>query len=984
MPYADSIDVEAASVADQRDRTRAMEARLLMLAAGGLKGGAFIHILLGIFTVIALYGGTDHGRLHGWLAALTLAALARSGLSWLWLNRYAARPRLGGRILVFSGLLVGLAWGALPLLFFADAGMQQRIVIVFVMGGMSLGAMAVSGYYPPAFYALFLAAFPPLLPWYFLPGTGLSISMGAMLIAFFATLIYMARRFGRTVRDIVSLEFVRDWLLRSLSDAGETLEAAMMSRSDSVAIFDADDRLLIWNETFARRYQTDKLSLNLKAGVSFETLLRDGLKAQGRTGPGAEAWLSKRLLLHQNPGPPFEERMDDRWYLVREFRTEKGHRVVVHTDITSLKEREAALSEQEAAKAAIISGALDAVLSFDDGGTVLAFNDAAERVFGSRAGAIIGASVVDRLIPRSARADLVADLDRYRRSGESRLVGRRSELTLLRADAKPFPAEISLIHSMVGGRGVFTAFIRDIGERLAQEERLRQALDQAERASRAKSEFLATVSHELRTPMNGILGAVDLLLDGALESDQQRLAKTARQAGEALQARLDDIIDYADIEARRIDLEPAPFHPAALIENCAAAFRDHAEARGLPISVSIAADVPRQVSGDAGRLRQILFNLVSNAVKFTSKGEIALRVERRAGDDGFVVLRFLVKDSGIGIPDGLRERIFSPFSQADPGATRRHGGAGVGLSIARGLVELMNGRIDFASSPDRGSSFWCDLPFLIIKEQSAERRDADGESRPRLAGTHCLIVDDSEANRLIVSETLRRAGARVTEAASGLTALEALTLNAFDAILMDISMPEMDGIETLRRVRSAGHDRVPVIAMTANSGAGNAADRLGGGFAAWLSKPVRRESLIATVASATGEETPFVAMPQPRSDSTTLLDERLFRLVESDVGPEMFERLLDSFIGEARERAADISKCHADGDMAAVRLNAHALKSAAATFGAMRLAAESELVEHLANGEALAALGKALPSFLGALEESLDRIGKLREARQAE
>lgn len=940
----------------EAERGRAIDLRLLQLAAGGLVGGSFIHILLGFLTWLAL-PGVPWGEIVIWLSALSIAAILRSVVARLWCRRWPNRYRLGARLLVATGVLVGLAWGALPLLVFPGADMAGRILVVFVIGGMSLGAMAVSGYFPPAFFALLLTAFPPLLPWFFLSGSDSRISMGAMLTAFFVTMVVMAHRFGKTVRNIVTLEFTRDELLSSLTKTRDALDSALRSRSDGVAVFDSEDRLLIWNEAFARRFAALGNAEEPKRGMPIATFLR------------------RPEEFEDGDAAPYEENVAGRWYLVRIFRSARGHTVVIQTDVTMLKEREAALRASEDSNAAILEAALDAVVGFDHSGTILSLNDAAEPLFGARRNALIGTSIFDRLSSVPARADFIADLDRFRRSGESQLVGNRSEIMLRRHDGSVFPAEISIVHAAGDSSTRFTAFIRDIGERLSQEERLRQALEEARRSMRARSEFLVMVGHELRNPLETLHGAIAMLEREDLPESAKRTARTAREAAASLESRIDDLADYAGIDVRRIEIEPGPFDPAALVESTAAAFRVAAEARGVPIEVTIDAQVPKRVSGDAGRLRQILYNLVSNAVKFTAQGFVRISLRRLAGNEGFVVLRFEVADSGVGIPESLHARIFSPFSLADPVATRAHGGQGIGLAVAKGLVEMMNGRIELESAVGEGSRFRCDLPFLILGESPDAGGDAgaDGEGdRPRLAGLRCLLVDDSEANRLIVGETLKRAGAHVIEAVSGEEALEAVARERPDIVLMDYAMPGMDGRETLRRLQAAGFEDLPAIALSASPWSRLAEDEAEShGFAAWLVKPVRREPLLSAIVTAVGREKSYpIETPPPRS-KPILFDETLFRSVAEDVGPDVFGTLVESFLTEAEERRTAIRDAAARGDYAMARLNAHALKSAAGSFGAMQLAAESEILERLAGDSTAQAFEAALEPFERALSAAL-------------
>ena len=407
--------------------------------------------------------------------------------------------------------------------------------------------------------------------------------------------------------------------------------------------------------------------------------------------------------------------------------------------------------------------------------------------------------------------------------------------------------EVTANDVTIDGRACRVALISDVTERNRVAAELAAARDEAVEASNTKSAFLANISHEIRTPMNGVLGMTELLLDSVLDEDQRLLAQQVSSSGEQMVALIDDILDISKIEAGQLALEQTIFALHDAIEQACAVAGIQAAAKGLELEVEIAAEVPRETRGDSRRLRQIVLNLVANAVKFTSEGGITVRAStRRVGqDDG--VMRVEVGDSGIGIAPAVLERMFEPFTQADASTTRHYGGTGLGLAIARELTELMGGTIGARSEPATGSTFWFELPLVnekLVTRQPARDQRA-GASRLWLSTPVVLVAEDSPVNQTVAVRTLERFGCQVEVVADGRQALEKLSARRYDAVLMDCQMADMDGYEAtieLRR-REGGGRHTPVIAMTAHAMTGDRERCLAAGMDDYLSKPLRRQQL---------------------------------------------------------------------------------------------------------------------------------------------
>jgi len=479
-----------------------------------------------------------------------------------------------------------------------------------------------------------------------------------------------------------------------------------------------------------------------------------------------------------------------------------------------------------------------------------------EQVTGRSAAQVIGRTEAELLSGRPAAPSHAADLEVIR-SGEPveyerdtlTAEGARSHLTV-KFPLKDAAGEVYAVATMT----------TDITER-------KRALEEAVEASRSKSEFLANMSHEIRTPLNGVIGMTELLLQTELSCEQRSYAQTAASSGEALLGVIDDILDFSKIEAGKLELDVDDFDLCAAVEDTCEMLAPQAHGKGLELTAFVADDVPAAVRGDRGRLRQVLTNLVSNAVKFTNRGEVAVRVELVERDDRGARLRFAVSDTGIGIEKGKLGKLFESFSQADTSITRRYGGTGLGLAISRQLVQLMGGEITAESGPGRGSRF-----SFVVRLPESERAVA-APTPPLAEGLKVLAVDDTATNREIVEAYLRSAGLDSTAVASGAEALSVLHAAAaagepFDVAVLDGQMPEMDGFELAAAIQDAPALRGVRLVMLASTGDHRARAREVG-VATYLTKPVRREPLLEAVAGASRRQEPEPVAPAPPREPAT-------------------------------------------------------------------------------------------------------------------
>ena len=525
----------------------------------------------------------------------------------------------------------------------------------------------------------------------------------------------------------------------------------------------------------------------------------------------------------------------------------------VFWDVTERVKAEKGLKSSEARARAVFETSLDCMIITGSDGAIVEFNRAAEETFGRRRADVVGENMVDLLFAPGEQERADENMGRYAAGGGAgSLIGRRVETRLVRASGEAFIAEMAVQPIPLDGEVQFATVLHDITERKRHEQELEAAMKAARAASEAKSAFLANMSHEIRTPMNAIIGMTGLVMDTELTPEQREHLLIVQDSAESLLSLINDILDFSKIEAGKLDLEEREFRLRDRLGDTMKSLALRAHAKGLELACHVAADVPEVVVGDAGRLRQVVVNLVGNAIKFTERGEVVLDVGL-AGEPpepgGAARIDFSVRDTGVGIAEHRKVAIFEAFEQADTSTTRKFGGTGLGLAISSRLVELMGGEIAIDSAVGQGSTFRFTAEFTAGDDSDLpERREIES-----LRGMRVLVVDDNETNRRILTEIFTNWGMRPQGVAGAKAALavlrEAVAMGVpFPLVVTDVQMPGVDGFELVRAVRESGDAGEPTILMLTSGdrpGDSRAAKDLG--VAQFMTKPVKQSELLDAI-----------------------------------------------------------------------------------------------------------------------------------------
>ena len=634
------------------------------------------------------------------------------------------------------------------------------------------------------------------------------------------------------------------------------------------------------------------------------------------------------------------------------------------------KERDVALRFSEARLSATVSASLDPIMTTDASRGIFSFNAAAEQVLGWKREEVIGRNIAEVILGFCATSD---PLELTEKSDN------RTEIVARRKNGEEFPAEISVTSSGEGEPQMTIVYLRDISQRKRDEQALVHAKDQAVQSDRAKSNFLAFMSHEMRTPLNGILGVLDLLKTTQLDDRQERYVNVATFSSEALLHQVNDALDVTQIDGGSLALAPRPFRPAEVIQSVADSLEPLAREKGLTLSVDIPEDMRVEFVGDSARVGQILTNLIGNAVKFTRAGEIAVSVTGSTGPSETRLL-IKVKDTGPGIPNSKLDSVFEDHVVLSEAEGRLNRGDGLGLPIARKIARAMGGEITVTSTEGEGSTFALNLPLVPVPQLQGERGpelDVLPSTRAdtKLKGKkRILIVEDNPINRSVLSDMLQSLGHEIAEAENGEIGKKLATDRAFDLIVMDISMPGMDGIQTTAEIRrSQGpNQNIPIYGLSAYADEENRRRAEVVGMSGFFTKPIRLNNLQHMLQGKELSSADDVSM-DIEIDSDLVVE-----LLDALGAKEMLCKA-NALFSEAQTVLGTLDEIESD----LVRERLHRLSGAASTFGLIALVERIEEVIETSDGDrelSLTAINEALERAKIRLIESIKSYSEI-EAR---
>jgi PAS domain S-box-containing protein len=608
--------------------------------------------------------------------------------------------------------------------------------------------------------------------------------------------------------------------------------------------------------------------------------------------------------------------------------------------------------------AAIVSTALDAVIVADWDGKIIDFNSAAEKTFGFTRDEAIGQPMEDLIVPDYLKDAHRSGMERYRSTGDKRVIGKgRVQLEARRKNGEIFPVELSISTAASEESEIFVSFLRDVSRRVAAKEELIQARDDAVAGERAKTDLIAVMSHEMRTPLNGILGTLELLDSEEFSSKEHAYFDIIRSSGKLLLNHVNAVLEISRAESGEIAISQQNFSLVALVSEMVEGQRSVAEHRGNTLTYSVVTHGEEYAVGDPMRLGQVLLNLIGNAVKFTRNGAITVEVERHLESD---LVEFRVSDNGIGINAENHERIFEDFFIVDTSYNRTVGGTGLGLAIVKRLVNAMGGEIRVESEPRQGSLFCLllTLPAPTGKNAIFSQKNIPkmrSSSRRHIRPLKILVVEDNEINRVVVHDLLEQDGHEIDEAVDGQQGFELATRKSYDLVLMDISMPVLDGIEATRAIRKTEGPgiRMPIVALTAHALPAEVESFRAAGIDEILIKPIDRESLrdLADRYSSGGS---IKATSHGNGQPTvSVIDHAHVEELAVAIGQSKIERLVRDFLTELDQAIDEIYNSTEHGrSTVELRKSVHHLAGSSAVLGAVNLRRElAALEERLVEGK---------------------------------
>jgi hypothetical protein len=766
---------------------------------------------------------------------------------------------------------------------------------------------------------------------------------------------------------------VQKGLQFELHQNNQVMQSILANIPVALSVFDSDLQLIARNDKFLELLDFPSWLFE-GAGTSFESLIRYNA-SRGEYGSGdiehAVQYIIERA---RNTTPHQFERVrpNGQALEVRGAPMPGGGFVTTYADISERKKSETEIQRSTGLLQSVLDSASEvSVISIDMGAVVTLFNKGAERMFGYAASDVVGQQTLQYFFgPTELQARGVAMSAQlgYAVSGldvliHASVLGKRTEWNYVHKDGHQFSAAlvVTAMTDSTGKRTGYLAVSHDITQEKDNEQALLMAVELAEQAALSKGQFLANMSHEIRTPMNAVLGMLKLLQNTKLDSRQLDYTTKTESAARSLLGLLNDILDYSKAEAGKMRLDPHPFSVAALLHDLSVILSANIEARDIQLLFDVDASLPAMLVGDALRLQQVLINLGGNAIKFTEHGEVVVSIQQLARTDQDVQLRFMVKDSGIGIDPANQQHIFSGFSQAEASTTRRFGGSGLGLSICRRLVDLMGGELKLDSALGQGSRFYFDITLPLAtdaevasaaaldvvtpaEETAVKRRTRRKATVPkaagpgRLKGMRLLVVEDNLINQQVAKELLSAEGALITLAGNGQLGVDAVAAAdpPFDAVLMDMQMPVMDGYTAARTIRTElGLLDLPIIAITANAMASDREACIAAGMDDHIGKPFDLPKLVAMLQRYTGHSDPSAVLSAAPAITPSNADIHDVAGALGRLGgkTDLYRQILQAFLVEIAAVPSQLGTLLASRDYAGAGRLLHTIKGLSLTVG---------------------------------------------------
>jgi|GEM_PF-787114 len=828
----------------------------------------------------------------------------------------------------------------------------------------------------------------------------LSVLIGALLLLIGSVVVSLWRSEQRARRHLAESLAAR----KEADAAWHQLDEAIENINEGFVLYDAEDRLVRCNRKYREIYALS--AEKLVPGTPFEELIRYGVAlgqySDAKDDP--EGWVQQRLARRHDMGEPFEQALGDgRWLMISDRRISNGGRVGIRTDITELKrhladleaarehlraqaEHMATLAEDNQRANEVLNDAIESIgegfVLYDAHDRLVMCNARYKAFFSKVADRIEPGLFFDDFLHAAFATGHITPCLAIEEEVSARKYRRRSGVSASFIEALEDGRWLQVSNRLTRSGGVVTVF-NDITELKNREfalidarndiekqaQRMKSLMEIADAANRAKSDFLAMISHEIRTPMNAVLGLSSLLAGTALTPEQARFVEGIEDSGTHLLSLINNILDFSRLEADKVDVRKSATDLRALVEGAARMMSVLAEKKGLKLHAAIADSVPGHLLLDGPHLNQVLINLLGNAVKFTKAGEVSLEVSVVAAPSGGEELRFLVSDTGIGIPPGMRKSIFQPFERGRSGDRDQIAGTGLGLAITARFVHMMGGSIRLLETAGPGTTFEVVLPAERAPQPDlSTAQPAEKLLQRPMRMLNILVAEDTPASQLVICTMLERHGHRVTLAHDGQMALDLLRSEDFDLGILDIQMPRKSGLEAVAEVRrfSGRRGLIPIVALSAQAFHTDRQEALEAGFDEHLAKPIRQEELARLLhrvidGAFTREALPF----EDASQEPDMLAE-----LEQVCGTEIFAHLLGTAVANIEAEHQRVSQALKGGDFDTVRRAAHKLAGVLGQYGSQSGATAASSVEKSDDG----ILPTQVDALFGEIAQTLDTL----------